>query len=408
MSVPPDSATAVSSQRYARVWLSRVVEPGQLIVFNLIRRHGAIGLMELLLAGSAPRGIRGATPERMQRADPLLDLEAAAEKDIRFLMPGDPEWPGTALQPLWTASVGGAGRVAPAEWLWVRGNGRLDELLGRSVSVIGSRAFSSYGEHVATDLAFGLADRDWTVVSGGAYGIDGAAHRGALTAEGRTVAILAGGLDTPYPSGHSTLFERILHTGLLVSEWPVHSAPQRYRFLIRNRLIAGVSAGTVVVEAAARSGTSSTAGHVRRLGRSLMAVPGPVTSALSVGTHELIRGEARLVTRVEEVIEEIGSIGADLAPRRVGHSDPRDELDGLARQVLDGVPAGRPVRPEVIAVEAGVPVGDVLRALPALELQDFVEPVGEGWRLAARLRTRSSSCGPAGPDAVDGGENRSS
>ncbi|HVX44426.1 MAG TPA: DNA-processing protein DprA, partial [Mycobacteriales bacterium] len=347
------------------------------------------GLVELLAAGSAPRGIRGATAERMERADVAQDLEAADAAGIRFLIPGDPGWPATAIHPLWLASTGGARRVAPPEWLWVRGAGSLEELLGRSVSVIGSRAFSSYGEHVATDLAYGLADRGWTVVSGGAYGIDGAAHRGALTAEGCTVAFLAGGLDAPYPSGHSSLFARVMRSGLLASEWPVRSTPQRHRFLIRNRLIAGVSAGTVVVEAAARSGTSSTASHVRTVGRSLMAVPGPVTSALSAGTNELIRGGARTVTRVEEVVEEIGAIGADLAPRRAGRRDPRDSLDGLARQVLDGVPARRPARPEAIAAEAGVPIGDVLRALPALELQDFVEAVGGGWRLSERLRKRT-------------------
>lgn len=400
MDVPESSAPATRSERHARVWLSRVVEPGQLVVYNLIRRLGVCGLVERLLDGTAPRGIRGATAERIARADPVQDLAAAERRGIRFLMPGDADWPAQAISPLHMASAGSAQRVAPPEWLWVQGEGSLDELLTRSVSVIGSRAFSPYGEHVATDLAFGLADRGWSVVSGGAYGIDGAAHRGAISAGGRTVAFLAGGLDTPYPSGHLGLFDRIRKCGLLVSEWPVRSAPQRYRFLIRNRLIAAVSVGTVVVEAAARSGTSSTAGYVERLGRSLMAVPGPVTSALSVGTHELLRGSARLVTRVEEVIEEVGAIGDDLAPRPVGRRDARDDLDDLARQIIDGMPAQAPARPEQIALEAGVPVGDVLRVLPALQLQDFVEPAGDGWRLTERLRSPGGDASAAGTGRV--------
>ena len=160
---------------------------------------------------------------------------------------------------------------------------RLDELVDRSVAIVGSRASTAYGEHVAGELGHQLAERGWTVVSGGAFGIDAAAHRGALAAEAPTVAVLACGVDRPYPAAHGALLHRIAETGLLVSEWPPGAAPHRHRFLVRNRLIAALTRGTVVVEAAARSGAQATARRARKLGRQVLVVPGPVTSAMSVG-----------------------------------------------------------------------------------------------------------------------------
>ncbi len=381
------------SERRARAWLSRTVEPGSAALHALLAECGAVAAVQRIRAGEVgPDVLRVAEARRAEdRVD--RDLARAAAGRIRLVIPGDEEWPAAALHPLEVATALGKSALAPPVALWVRGESRLDQAAGRCVSIIGARAATSYGQHLAGELAFGMAERGWTVVSGGAYGVDGAAHRGAIAADGVTVSVLAGGLDSPYPAGHRSLFDRIIAAGgLLVSEWPVGSAPYRHRFLVRNRLIAAVGAGTVVVEAAARSGTAATAGQVRKLGRSLMAVPGPVTSAMSVGTHQLIREhDARLVTGAADVLEEVGAIGADLADRPRSEPDPRDVTDPVGRRVLDGVPIRRGTTPERIAVAAGVPVAVVLRVLPSLQLHDLVELHDDGWRLAGRLRRRASS-----------------
>jgi DNA processing protein len=156
---------------------------------------------------------------------------------------------------------------------------------------------------MATQIADGLAGKRCTVISGGGYGIDAAAHTSALAAEGVTVAVLACGPDQVYPSGHQDLLKAIGRNGVIVSEYPPGQRPSRRRFLARNRLIAALSAGTVVVEAAVRSGTMVTARHAQQLERPVMAVPGPVTSVQSSGCHQLIRdGVATCVTSAGEVI----------------------------------------------------------------------------------------------------------
>lgn len=372
------------AERRALVWLTRTVEPGQAAVYALVREVGAVLAAELMRAGHAPPSVQAAAGPRITEDRTDHDLDAAGRCGARFVTALDDEWPTETLQPM-VLAVERHGDLAPPLGLWVRGRARLDELAVRAVALIGSRAATPYGEHVAAELGYGLADRGWTVVSGGALGVDGAAHRAALAAEGSTLAVLAGGLDRPYPAAHGALFERIAQTGLLVSEWAPGCAPYRQRFLIRNRLIAGLAAGTVVVEAAARSGAASTARRCRQLGRPLMAVPGPVTSAASVGTHELLRAEdgaaARLVCTVEHVIQEVGRLGADLAARERAASGPRDELEPLAVAVLDAVPVRRGVAPERIAMAAGIPVLDVVRLLPGLEVRGLVELTGQGWRL---------------------------
>jgi DNA processing protein len=268
--------------------------------------------------------------------------------------------------------------------LWVRGPGRLDELADRSVAIVGSRASTAYGEHVAGEFGYQLADRGWTVVSGGAYGIDAASHRGALAAEGATVAVLACGVDRAYPAGNGALLNHIGDTGLLISEWPPGAAPHQHRFLVRNRLIAALTRGTVVVEAAARSGATATARRAAKLGKQVMVVPGPVTSAMSVGCHELLRdreGGAVLVASADHVIEAVGGIGADLAAAPERPTGPRDGLSDVAVRVLDACPVRSGVSPERLARTAGCEVVDVLRVLPVLELADLVRWTGTGWQL---------------------------
>jgi DNA processing protein len=261
--------------------------------------------------------------------------------------------------------------------------------------------------HVASELGYGLADRGVVVVSGGAYGIDAAAHRGALAAQGATVLVSAGGLDRPYPAGHADLFARVADTGLVLSESPPGAAPHRRRFLSRNRLIAALSTGTVVVEAGRRSGALNTAAHARRLGRTVMAVPGPITSAASAGCHDLLRGgdavdhsAARLVTGVEDVLGEIGTPGEGLAGPPSPPSDERaresrpmppnqsaiDGLDPEAGAVHDALHVRRYLREDELSVVSALPVPQVRQALAALLLYELAESGPEGYRLNPRTR----------------------
>jgi DNA processing protein len=189
--------------------------------------------------------------------------------------------------------------------IWARGDlATLAQPTIDRIAIVGARAATGYGENVAHEFASGLAARGIVVVSGAAYGIDGAAHRAALAAGGTTIAWLAGGIDRPYPIGHSELIGRIAANGVVASELAPGASPTRWRFLARNRVIAATSAATVVVEAGWRSGSLNTAGHTVALGRTLGAVPGPITSPASAGCHRLIREyDAQIVTSAVEAYE---------------------------------------------------------------------------------------------------------
>ena len=299
-------------------------------------------------------------------------VEAWQRDGIRLVCPGDPEWPGQ-LEVLGEARPWG---------LWVRGQVDLRFACLRSVSIVGTRAATGYGIHVTTELAAALAERGWTVVSGGAFGIDGQAHRGALAPEGVTVAVLPSGLDAPYPRGHHDLFEAIVAHGALVSEQPPGRAPTRPGFLVRNRLIAALSRGTVLVEAALRSGALNTARHARDLNRPLMAVPGPVTSMASAGCHLAIRDWAAVcVTDVHDVLACLSFSPGDLADPSRSPVLPRDELDPVSLSVLEAVPARGARGPARIAVSAGVDFDTVLRCLGELAAAGFIERCERGWRV---------------------------
>jgi DNA processing protein len=230
------------------------------------------------------------------------------------------------------------------------------------------------------------------VVSGGAFGIDAAAHRAALAADGLTVAVLACGVDRPYPVGNAALFEQIAESGLLISEWPPGSEPLRHRFLIRNRVIAAATKGTVVVEAAARSGAGQTMSRVVALDRTAMVVPGPVTSAMSVGCHELLRTYpfSRLVTGLPHVLEEVGRIGEHLAEPPRGPDHRRDSLDEESALLLEAVPRRGAANPEQLAAKAGLSLRTVLRRLSLLEMTGLVVR-REGGVALARTATKKAA-----------------
>jgi DNA processing protein len=326
--------------------------------------------------------------------------------------------------------------VARPYALWLRGEADLRYCCLQSVSIVGARAASAYGQHVGTELAAALAARGWTVVSGAAYGVDACAHQGALAADGVTIAVLACGVDHAYPPGHYDLLASIAAQGVLVSEWPPGRTPNRLRFLTRNRVIGALTRGTVVVEAGLRSGALNTARHARDLHRPVMAVPGPVTSEVSAGCHKMIREwGAVCVTSAHDVLELlaplgetsaygpapdgasgyptgsgnpagtigqlplIGSPGADrpLPPARSlvtarpavraawsrpGTEPllPPGELGATSRAVLDAIPA-RGAGPAVIAVRAGRSVDAVVSSLGLLAAGGYVERCSHGWRL---------------------------
>ncbi|MEU1401212.1 DNA-processing protein DprA [Streptomyces sp. NPDC005728] len=372
-----------------RIFLARVIEPGDEAGGRWMREFGVGEVVRRLRNGGEPlpgaSGTQwGGLVGRARRAEPERDLAVARAAGVRFVCPGDAEWPG---------QLDDLGDSRPTG-LWVRGRPSLRMWALTSVAVVGARACTEYGAHVAGTLASGLAERGWVVVSGGAYGIDGAAHRGALAAGGATVAVLACGVDRPYPRGHTALINRIAEQGLVVGELPPGDHPTPSRFILRNRVIAALTRGTVVVEAACRSGSLVTARAAGRLGRFTMGVPGPVTSGLSVGVHELLRGDAVLVTDAAEVIELVGDMG-ELAPPRRGPVLPRDLLEPAARAVLAALPANRTAPAEEIASGARTTPDDAIARLYELRSLGYVERHGDGWKLTRQ--TMTSARGGRGP-----------
>lgn len=213
----------------------------------------------------------------------------------------------TLIDPATIPGLSDLGNAAP-HIIWARGDiATLTRPLTDRIALVGARAASAYGENIAHEFASDLANREVTIVSGAAYGIDGNAHRGALAAGGTTIAWLAGGIDRPYPLGHSELINRIASHGVIASEVAPGTAPTKWRFLSRNRIIAAHSAATVIIEAGWRSGSLNTAGHASTLGRTLGAVPGPITSAASAGCHRLLREyDAQIVTSAHDAYELLG------------------------------------------------------------------------------------------------------
>jgi DNA processing protein len=395
------AATPLGPQALARAALTYLAEPGDPALGALLEICEPAEVLAAIKADMLPGigpgcGDRPASRKALERAlacwrarlPGLPDdsgLAGAYRAGIRLVCPADPEWP---------AGLDELGQARPYA-LWLRGSADLRAGCLRSVAMVGCRAATGYGEHVAGEIAADLGEHGWTIVSGGAYGIDAAAHRGALAAGAATIAVLACGVDHPYPAGHAGLFADIAGQGLVISEWPPGRHPARLRFLVRNRAIAALACGTVIVEAGERSGALNTARHAADLGRPLMAVPGPVTSAQSAGCHRIIREwGATLVTRAADVIEMLSPLDAAGPPPPPGpgpatvsrprSADPppsRDDLDPDCARVLDALPARGGAGTSTIAVEAGLDLDTVLRCLGLLAGCGFIERCDRGWRL---------------------------
>jgi DNA processing protein len=352
---------------------SRLIEPNDDPAYRALAVHGPEHLLREVLSGGGEPRWRVRVPD----LDPARDLATVRRFGGRVVIPGDPEWPAQVDR-----------LTRPPVCLWVRGPLPLEPTCRRSVALVGARAMTGYGERVALDLAAELTRRGFLVVSGAAYGIDAVAHRGALTS-GPTLAVLACGVDRWYPPGNAALLDRIITDGAVVSEIPPGSSPTRWRFLERNRLIAALTLGTVVVEAAWRSGALGTAARAAELGRPFGAVPGPVTAATSAGCHRLLRDGGVCVTDADEVVELVGRIGDDLAPERTSPARPGDDLASVPRRVLEALPVRAAATPDGVARAAGLDVRAVRRALAVLAVEGLAERHGTGWRRSAPTRGRT-------------------
>jgi DNA processing protein len=402
--------------RLARAALTRLMEPSDLPGMALIAAAGPEDALAFVRSGAASSAVLeqemtailaeygtirwAGLAEALGRWRPRLG-DLAPERDLatveRFggglLIPEDEQWP-TALADL---------QLAEPIALWVRGRVRRIPEQGRCVAVVGSRDSTSYGANVTGEIAANLVQRGFTVVSGGAYGIDAHAHRGALgaarqaepwptratvgrvSAQPPTLAVMAGGVDRFYPSGNDDLLHAIAEEGSIVAEVPPGTNPTRYRFLQRNRLIAALCEVTVVVEARWRSGALNTAHHAEGLSRSVGAVPGSVYSANSAGCHRLLReGAAVCVTDAADIAELAGAAGTNLAVEQVGPPALHDGLGVEDLLLLDALPLHSATTVDKLSVVAGLGAATVLAGLGRLELSGLAQRLNNGWKRSPR------------------------
>lgn len=289
-----------------------------------------------------------------------------------------------------------------ALWVW----GQLPFPGQESVSLVGARASTAYGNAVTTDLAYDLVSQGVCVVSGGAYGIDSAAHRGALRSAQHsrpssgcpTVAILCGGLQNLYPAGNTTLFEQIVQAGgAVVAEMPPSFRPARWRFLERNRVIAAFSAMTVVVEAGIRSGAIASANRALELGKEVGAVPGPVTSPTSAGSNQLLAEGATVITKADDILEHLGGQVPSRDTQTLfevarppvktwvsGSTAKLEEADPLERRTWDALPRKGAALADEAAAESGLSLAEINMGLNGLLSQGLAKCDEAGrWRRAA-------------------------
>jgi DNA processing protein len=388
--VPGDDHSRLE-RRFATAVFSTLAEPGDTDAVRVIDSLGAAAALTAIVErwpsarmldaigeidAETATTLTGRLDDALERWLPRLSIgtarrafESAARFAATLITPDDAVWP---------PGFSALGDGAPIA-LWVRGDPENLRSLDRSIALVGARAATGYGEHVAMESAAGLSDRGIAVVSGGAYGIDGAAHRAALASDQSTIAFLAGGVDRLYPAGHTDLLTRVAERGLLVAELPCGSSPTKWRFLLRNRLIAASSTATVVIEAGRRSGSLNTAGHAAAIGRPLGAVPGPVTSPASAGCHRLLREfDAVCVTDAAEMAE-LAELTEPDSGASASTSDGTSEIAGTAIRLLDALSRRRARSPAELAVSAGMSVRDVTAALGRLELGGSVTERPDGW-----------------------------
>ena len=370
-------------QLLAWAYLSRVVQGPCAALSALIEQVGVVEAARAVRECELPGSLRGPTARRRESDCAERDLDIMAGLGGRIVTPDDPEWPAWRLLGLGQLDPGRDQDAAMPLVLWARGPLSLLDSSEQAVAVVGSRCSTGYGELVTAEFTSDLAARGWTIVSGAAFGIDATAHRAALAAGAPTIAVLACGVDRPYPAAHDRLLAEIAEVGLVVSEYPPGVVPRKEHFLARNRLIAALADGVLVIEAGLRSGARNTVKWARRLGRPALAVPGPVTSATSVGCHRMIReGEALLVSRAQEVIDKAGplrlSLPGDSPP------SPEDSLSGVEALIYAALPAVGSRLPMELAHQCDLDPASVRAVLAALDLAGLVGSDHSGWFRIAR------------------------
>jgi DNA processing protein len=392
------NAAGVDPERLARAALARLMEPQDSAGLALVQICGAPDALRIgtgqvaagagleheitaLLTDSGSATSWSGMAAALKRWQPRIpdlaperDLATMARLGGRLIIPADDLWPGQL------ADLG----IQEPICLWWRGQEQPLPGAEKCIALVGSRDSTSYGASVTGDMAYSLAQRGFTVVSGGAYGIDAHAHRAALagaSAAVPTIAVMAGGVDRFYPSGNEDLLRAVCNQGAVIAEVPPGSAPTRYRFLQRNRLIAALSAVTVVVEARWRSGALNTAHHAETLGRAVGAVPGSVHSANSAGCHRLLRdGGAVCVTDAAEIAELASPSGTGLPEQRHGGTEVQDGLTLEDLILLDALPLRSTTSVEKLCSVAGLGPESVRAGLGRLGLLGLAVSERGGWK----------------------------
>lgn len=382
-----------SDQERTLAWIiwSHLTEPGDMLAGTLLQALGPVAAIRALRLPNPERQITSLLSELAENAGDeskrdvaaleseyaeackrwsARDNNAAVVRSLKtwatlggqVVTPDDMDWP-QALQAL------GAG--APHA-LWMRGNRASLLELENAIAVVGSRNVSSYGQYCAQTIAERLAAEGYLVVSGGAYGVDAEAHRGALAASGVTIAVLAGGADRLYPTGNTELLRQVMQNGCVLAEQPPGHSPTRWRFLQRNRLIAAMGQATVIVEMAVRSGAKNTMHHALGIGRDVYAVPGSLLAQTARGCNVAIaEGKAKVVTGFDELIKDLRDI-----PYSLGSEF---ELTALQQRVLDAL-HGHPITVNRAGLKAGTTATETMRALGELQALGFAIESKGGWR----------------------------
>lgn len=393
---PPDNSEALTAFAY----LNRVVEgphrgisklleigkSGQEIAHGIYHREAWVG--EELLRSTQERYLKA-------KVDSENDLIIAGRENMRLIYPGHPEWPQETLDQAFrflhhcdaTTTRNTAADAFPPHCLWVRGE-NLISLTSQAVAIVGTRAISSYGRAATQTICAGLAKHQWTIISGGAAGVDRVAHLTALEEGTPTVVVQACGLDRAYPQSHRDLYARIVEEGgAVVSEYPPTSTPLRHRFLSRNRLVAALTQGTIVMEAAWRSGALSTLTWAESFGRATMAVPGPILSAQSLGCHQRIRdGRATLISSADEareILSQTGAVDVEGNYELIFPASPIQKLSANELKVYDAI-GFEASESRKIAENAGLSLALCIHLLVELERRNLVRREGSLWR---RLET---------------------
>lgn len=349
------------TDRQARLIISVAGEPGDERVGQSVAEFGAADAVERWESGYGADAMCKSIERVMNSA--LIEQAIKSLNSVRgrFITPGDDEWP-VSLDDLDTAAPVG---------LWCTGGGSLAEISNKALAVVGARSATAYGQRIAYELGVQGANENVGIISGAAYGIDAAAHRGSLAGQGNTIAVLACGVDVAYPASHRGLLSAITDKGVVVSEAPPGAKPHKHRFLIRNRLIAALSQSTVVVEAALRSGSLSTSNWAHVLNRQIWGIPGPITSATSAGVHAAIRDNMmKIATSTDEIFQEFKS---PTLPVQLGL------LDGA----IVGLISQSPRSTHELAMHFGSEVDfhDLQATLMLLEVRKVISLSNQGWKL---------------------------